>query len=181
MVIMSDMITRLEYIMNTENPTSEERHLEELPEFYHVKLKLTGKRKYVKCSACWRLLFNDQMVLKHRDRKYAFYCTGSKHIESSEEYLKYLVEVQSIELGTEYLTGQLNSMTIEWSRHRHRNKVEILSVSELPIDNAKREEVEKYQKNKAMVALEKRLAQLNDAHKNEVQKIIAQMTELENN
>ena len=71
-------------------------------------------------------------------------------------------------------------MTIEWSRHRHRNKVEILSVSELPIDNSKREEVEKYQKNKAMVALEKRLAQLNDAHKNEVQKIIAQMTELEN-
>ena len=58
---------------------------------------------------------------------------AQKHIESSEEYLKYLVEVQSIELGTEYLTGQLNSMTIEMSRHRHRNKVEILSVSELPI------------------------------------------------
>jgi hypothetical protein len=120
------------------------------------------------------------MVLKHKDRKYAFYCTGSKHIESSEEYLKYLVEVQSIELGTEYLTGQLNSMTIEWSRHRHRNKVEVRSVAELPINHPERLEVEKYQKKKAMVALEKRLAQLNDAHKNEVQKIIAQMTELEN-
>ena len=43
MVIMSNMITRLEYIMNTENPTSEEQHLVELPDFYHVKLKLTGK------------------------------------------------------------------------------------------------------------------------------------------
>ena len=29
MVIMSDMITRLEYIMNTENPTSEENQLQE--------------------------------------------------------------------------------------------------------------------------------------------------------
>jgi len=48
MVIMSDMITRLEYIMNTENPTSEENQLQELPDFYHVDLKLTGKRKYVK-------------------------------------------------------------------------------------------------------------------------------------
>ena len=96
--------------MNTENPTSEEQHLEELPDFYHVKLKLTGKRKYVKCSACWRLLFNDQMVLKHKDRKYAFYCTGSKHIESSEEYLKYLVEVQSIEASCPtVLFSEINS------------------------------------------------------------------------
>ena len=145
--------------MNTENPTSEEQHLEELPDFYHVKLKLTGKRKYVKCSACWRLLFNDQMVLKHKDRKYAFYCTGSKHIESSEEYLKYLVEVQSKELGIEYLTGQLEQMVIEWSSHRHRNKVEILSVTELPTDNPKRKEVEEYHKKKAITALEKQLAE----------------------
>ena len=164
--------------MNTENPTSEEQHLEELPDFYHVKLKLTGKRKYVKCSACWRLLFNDQMVLKHKDRKYAFYCTGSKHIESSEEYLKYLVEVQSVELGTEYLSGQLKAMVIDWSRHRHRNKVEILSVTELPIDNPTRKEVEEYRKNKALTALEKQLAEEQDAHKDRVQKIIAQMTEI---
>jgi len=179
MVIMSDMITRLEYIMNTENPTSEENQLQELPDFYHVDLKLTGKRKYVKCGACWRLLFPNQKVLKHKDRKFTFYCLGSKHIESSEEYLKYLVEVQAVELGTDYLTGQLKSMVIDWSRHRHRNKVEILSVTELPINDTKRQEVEKYQKNKALLALEKKLAEEQDAHNNRVQKIIAQMTELE--
>ena len=166
--------------MNTENPTSEEQHLEELPDFYHVKLKLTGKRKYVKCSACWRLLFNDQMVLKHKDRKYAFYCTGSKHIESSEEYLKYLVEVQSKELGIEYLSGQLQQMVIDWSSHRHRNKVEILSVTELPTDNPKRKEVEEYRKKKAITALEKQLAEIQDAHKTEVQKIYGQIAEIEN-
>ena len=180
MVVMSDMITRLEYIMNTENPTTEENQLQELPDFYHVDLKLTGKRQYVKCGACWRLLFPNQKVLKHRDRKFTFYCLGSKHIESSEEYLKYLVEVQAVELGTDYLTGQLKSMVIDWSRHRHRNKVEILSVSELPINNRKVEEVKEYQKKKAITALEKKLAEEQDAHKNRVQKIIAQMTELEN-
>ena len=166
--------------MNTEISNNNKEQLEDLPDFYHVTLNPTGKKSIFRCGACWRLLFNDQMVLKHKDRKYAFYCTGSKHIESSEEYLKYLVEVQSKELGIEYLTGQLEQMVIEWSSHRHRNKVEVRSVAELPINHPERREVEKYQKKKAMVALEKRLAQLNDAHKNEVQKIIAQMTELEN-
>lgn len=178
MVIMSGMITRMEYIMDTENPTSEEQQLKELPDFYHVTLKLTGKRQYVKCGACWRLLFPNESVLKHKDRKYTFYCNGSKHIESSEEYLKYLVEVQSVELGTEYLSGQLKAMVIDWSRHRHRNKVEILSVTELPIDNPTRKSVEKYRKNKALTALEKQLAEEQDAHLDRVQKILAQIAEI---
>ena len=145
-----------------------------------MTLNPAGKKTIFRCGACWRLLFRGEKVLKHKNRKYTFYCTGSKHIESSDEYLKYLVEVQSKELGIEYLTGQLEQMVIEWSSHRHRNKVEILSVTELPTDNPKRKEVEEYRKKKAITALEKQLAEIQDAHKTEVQKIYGQIAEIEN-
>tara|TARA_R100000734_G_scaffold18952_1_gene17196 strand:+ start:320 stop:823 length:504 start_codon:yes stop_codon:yes gene_type:complete len=166
--------------MNTEISNNKEEQLEDLPDFYHVTLNPAGKKSIFRCGACWRLLFRGEKVLKHKNRKYTFYCTGSKHIESSDEYLKYLVEVQSKELGIEYLTGQLEQMVIEWSSHRHRNKVEILSVTELPTDNPKRKEVEEYRKKKAITALEKQLAEIQDAHKTEVQKIYGQIAEIEN-
>ena len=166
--------------MNTEISNNNEEQLEDLPDFYHVTLNPAGKKTIFRCGACWRLLFRGEKVLKHKNRKYTFYCTGSKHIESSEEYLKYLVEVQSKELGIEYLTGQLEQMVIEWSSHRHRNKVEILSVTDLPTDNPTRKEVEEYRKKKAITALERQLAEIQDAHKTDVQKILGQIAEIEN-
>ena len=50
----------------------------------------------------------------------------------------------------------------------------------MEINNPKRKEVEEYRKKKAITALERQLAEIQDAHKTDVQKILGQIAEIEN-
>lgn len=90
----------------------------------HITLRLESNR-YVRCVKCWRLFFSGDLVLQRRKDghalKWSLYCPkGTKHFETTDDYQKYLVEIQSVELGIDYTVSQISNMVEEWKRHKSR-------------------------------------------------------------
>jgi len=104
----------------------------------HITLNLESNR-FVRCVKCWRLFFSGALVLQRRKDghalKWSLYCPkGTKHIETTDDYQKYLVEIQSVELGIDYTVSQISKMAEEWKRHKSRrgelSSTETIQVTE---------------------------------------------------
>ena len=104
----------------------------------HITLNLESNR-FVRCVKCWRLFFSGDLVLQRRKSghalRWSLYCPkGMKHFETTDDYQKYLIEIQSEELGIDYTVSQISKMEEEWKRHKSRrgelSSTETIQVTE---------------------------------------------------